>query len=905
MKIAQIEENLHKVVKPLKKESFIYDLLLSYGLPKASITRLRKGNLNLSKNNGEISWKKKVLFREVLEGDLHLAISNMQDEAKHDQRFIVATDWETLLAIDSKTDEKLDIELKDLPKYYDFFLPWAGMEKHQHQGENPADVKAAVKMAKLFDEIKKNNPDNSPEAIHNLNIFLSRLLFCFFAEDTNIFSEHQFTKAIGSHTNQDGSDLNDYLNKLFDVLDTPKEKRQNLPEFLNAFPYANGGLFDKTEKIKAPKFTRKSRQAIIDSGELNWAAINPDIFGSMFQAVISEDQRGNLGQHYTSVTNIMKVIEPLFLNDLKEELEKAKGNEKKLKKLLNRLRHIKIFDPACGSGNFLIIAYKELRKLEIEIFKEIDLVNRTYSNQFSLISLNNFYGIELDDFAHEISKLALWLAEHQMNMEFYNAFGKTNPTLPLKDAGQITRGNACNIDWNEICSLTQSDEMYVLGNPPYQGYAKQSSYQKTDMKNVFEGISDYKKLDYIACWFYKTAKYISKSNSKFAFLTTNSVTQGEQVSLLWPLLFKLELEIGFAYQSFKWKNNAKSNAGVSVVIIGVQGITNNKKNIFLNYKGKYFKTDKISPYLTADSETIIKPRLKPLSDLPIMIKGSSPGDNKNLILSEQEKKSILNKYPKAKRFIKLYLGAKEFMHNEKRYCIWVKEDEVSLAKTIPEFLDRFENVKKFRLSSSKKATQKKASIPYLFDERKFNETNSILVPQTGSERREYLPIGYCNKDVIISNAARVLYNAEPWIFSLLSSKLHIVWVKAVAGRLKMDMQYSNTLCYNTFPVPNISNNKKKALIQSGLRIIDVREKYSEKTMSELYDPHKMPNELKEVHKLNDTAVDQCYRTTPFNGDEQRLEYLFKLYEKMIAEEKERKTLFEKQKKSRKRKKKNA
>ena len=434
MNIAQIEENVQGLVKSLDKETFIFDLLLAYGLPKASISRLQKGNLNLSKINGDISWKKKLLYRQVEDSDLFEEISDLSNQYKHDQRFIIVTDFITLLAIDTKTDEKLDIEVKDLPRHFDFFLPWAGMEKAQHLIENPADVKAAGKMAKLFDEIKKDNPDNSPEFIHGLNVFLSRLLFCFFAEDTNIFTNGQFTNSIASHTQVDGSDLNLYFDRLFEVLNTPAKDRVDLPAYLDAFPYVNGGLF--ATNFPTPVFSRRSRQAIIDSGELLWKEINPDIFGSMFQAVVSVDQRGSLGQHYTSVPNIMKVIEPLFLNELYDEYEKAKGNKKKLNDLLVRLSKIKIFDPACGSGNFLIIAYKELRKLEMKIIKDLGII------AFSNISLTNFYGIEIDDFAHEIAQLSLWLAEHQMNVEFYNQFGRTNPTLPLREAGHIVQGNA-------------------------------------------------------------------------------------------------------------------------------------------------------------------------------------------------------------------------------------------------------------------------------------------------------------------------------------------------------------------------------------------------------------------------------------------------------------------------------
>lgn len=416
MNIAQIETNLTKLIQSFSKETFIYDLLLAYNLPKATIAKLQNGNLNMSKVEGEVSLKKKLFFKEEFSKDLHLSITEALKDLKHNQRFVIVTDYKSFLAIDTLTEDKLDVPLNELPKHYDFFLPWAGMEKATHAAENPADVKAAVKMAKLFDEIKKDNPDTTPEFLHSLNIFFSRLLFCYFAEDTNIFADDQFSHAIQSHTLSDGSDTDQYLNRLFWVLNTPKEKRGDVPKYLDAFPYVNGGLFK--EEIVCPKFTSKSRQLLIDSGDNNdWSAINPDIFGSMFQAVISPEHRGGLGAHYTSVPNIMKVIEPLFLNDLKEEFEKARSNVSKLNDLLKRLQNIKIFDPACGSGNFLIIAYKQLRQLEIDIINELKGINETIgtgtldfgSDYYSHISLNNFYGIELDDFAHEIAKLALWV----------------------------------------------------------------------------------------------------------------------------------------------------------------------------------------------------------------------------------------------------------------------------------------------------------------------------------------------------------------------------------------------------------------------------------------------------------------------------------------------------------------
>lgn len=670
MNIVQIETNLQKLIVTFNKQSFIYELLLAYGLPKASITRLKKGNLNLAKVVGEVSWKKKLFFREEQKEDLHLTISKIAKDLKHNERFVIVTDYKTILAVDTKTDDKLDIELNDLPKYYDFFLPWAGMEKAHHANENPADVKAAEKMAKLFDEIKKNNPDNSADFIHGLNVFLSRLLFCFFAEDTHIFEVSQFTNAIDSHTQADGSDLNTYLDTLFTVLNTPENERENLPEYLKAFPFVNGGLFK--DNIATPKFSRSSRSAILNSGDQDWSAINPDIFGSMFQAVISFDQRGSLGQHYTSVPNIMKVIEPLFLNELYEEFENANRNQKKLNALLNRIHNLKIFDPACGSGNFLIIAYKELRILEMKIFKAGNMM------ALSGIQLSQFYGIEIDDFAGEIAKLALWLAEHQMNVEFFKEFGRTNPTLPLKEAGIIVQGNATRLDWEDVCAKTNNanaepTEVYILGNPPYLGARNQEKNHKDDMDFVLSSFTKYRDLDYIACWFYKGAKYINDINAKLAFVSTNSICQGLQVGLLWPNILKLGVEIYFAHTSFEWTNNARNNAGITVAIIGLANISKKPKTIY--YNGIEKKVRNINAYLSSGTNTIVQQRSKPLSDFIEMSFGNMPNDGGGLILSKKDKRLLLEQFPIAKKYIKKLLGAKEFTQGQTRYCLWISNEE--------------------------------------------------------------------------------------------------------------------------------------------------------------------------------------------------------------------------------------
>ena len=892
MNITQIEKNLSKLIKNLNEETFIYDLLLAYNLPKATITRLQKGTANLSKLDGEVSLKKKLFFKEVYNEDLHLSITNLSKDIKHNQRFVIVTDYKTLLAKDTKMNVTLDIHIKDLPKNYDYFLPWAGMEKAQLQNENPADIKAAVKMAKLFDEINSDNEDDSPEFKKSLNVFLSRLLFCFFAEDADIFEDNQFSNAIASHTQQDGSDLKGYLDKLFEVLNTPENQRVGLPEYLNAFPYVNGGLF--AEKHNAPNFSYASRKAIIESGSLSWAEINPDIFGSMFKAVNHADNRGTLGQHFTSVSNIMKVIEPLFLNDLKEEFENARGNNNKLNQLLYRLKNIKIFDPACGSGNFLIIAYKELRRLEMEIFKEMG------SLALSEISLNQFYGIELDDFAHEIAILALWLTKHQMNVEFFKEFGRTNPTLPLTDAGNIVQGNACRMNWKEVCPKNEGDEIYILGNPPYLGAKVQNKDQKKDLIDIVKPIGLSKNIDYISCWFIKGSHYIANTKSKLAFVSTSSIAQGEQVVLLWKYLLTLDVEIKFCYQPFKWKNNAKYNAGVSVVVLGLESKNSNLKHIY-NDKNLVSLVNHINPYLTAGRDIFVDKHNSPINNFPPIYFGSMPRDGGWLILNEDEKNKLLFESPKSKNFILKYIGSQEFIKSQIRYCLWVDDNNINEALTIPEINKRIENVKEFRLNSKAQSTRKYSTKSHRFVQISYQRKPAIIVPCISSEQRHYIPIGFLEEDTVINNKGFAIYDFEIWLFSVLTSMMHTVWVKTVAGRLETRLNYTSSQCYNAYPFPIISKQRKEELSQCALRIIDERLKHSEKTLAQLYDPDKMPEGLKEAHHQNDLAVERCYRSTPFSSDGERLEYLFKLYEKMIQEEKDKDTLFAKQKKTRKRK----
>lgn len=879
MNINTLEQTLHTLVANPEPASFLYDLLLAYDQPKASITRLQKGDYNLAKRTHTTLWKKKVYFCYEVNSDLHALIDLAKQDKeiiRHSPRFLIITDLKHFLAVDTKTQDTLDIVLADLPKYFDFFLPWAGMEKTQFQSENPADVKAAERMGRLYDIIHQDNPSFDR---HALNIFLSRLLFCFFAEDTGIFRDGQFTNAVGSHTTEDGSDLAAYLYNLFQVL--ALQERGEFPAFLQAFPYVNGGLFEKSYPV--PQFSTQSRKLILECGSLNWKAINPDIFGSMIQAVVHDEQRSHLGMHYTSVVNIMKVIEPLFLNELAEELAKAAGNESKLVKLLDRLYHLRIFDPACGSGNFLIIAYKELCKLEIAVFRELQALNTKWKTAKSGIRLAQFYGIELDDFAHETAKLSLWLAEHQMNMAFREVFGDAKPTLPLQSGGNIVCGNATRIPWESVCPKDPAHETYILGNPPYLGGKLQSIAQKNDLEFVAKSLGSFKNLDYIACWFIKAANYSVNSNVEFSFVSTNSICQGEQVDLLWPFIFNQNLEILFAYQSFKWANNAKNNAGIICVVIGIGNKSKEKKVLFSENGAR--KVENINPYLSASKNIIVKKQIFKNSVLPDIYFGSMPRDSGYLVLDKEERLSLISKYPLANRFILKYIGSQEFIRGELRYCLWINDEDFDDAYSIPEIKRRIDLVKTARSESNADSTKEYASKPYRFVQISYKKKPSIIIPSVSSERREYIPIGFVDSDTVISNLAFAIYDPESYIFAVISSRMHMTWVRTVAGRLKTDYRYSSSLCYNTFPFPDISAQQKEMLEEHVFRVLDEREKHPEKTMAQLYDPDKMPTGLRQAHHDMDMAIEQCYRTKPFTNDEERLEYLFKLYEEMIAKEK--------------------
>ncbi len=890
----EIELNLIQLAENPINDDFIFDFLLAYGISKTSVTRLKKGDFNMSKIPGEVLYKGKVFFKKNDSANLLYEVENLaKDERilKQNPRFVLLTDHKTFAARDLKLRYNKEFTLEELPQNFEFFLPLIGGEIYKQSNNNEADRNAAYELAKLYDILIEDNPALKEGHTHLLNVFLARILFCFFAEDTGIFDAGIFTKALTLHTKDDGADVHILLNDLFRKLDS---KTDDHPAYVQHFPYVNGGLFRQV--IDAPVFSRKSRNILLNCSELDWSEINPDIFGSMIQAVADPEERSDLGMHYTSVENILKLIRPLFLDELYEEFEKNRDNDKALRRLINRMGKIKFFDPACGSGNFLIITYKELRLLEIKIIQrliELDVERRgEFQFYYTQIALSQFYGIEIKDFAHEIAMLSLWLSEHQMNLVFENElpeWGKSVPILPLKQAGHIVCANAATKPWDEVCPRNQDDEIYLIGNPPYLGSRNQDEIQKKDMESVFR--KDYKSMDYVSIWFYNGAKYIEGYNAKLAFVSTNSICQGLLVSLTWPRILNENIEIHFAHTSFKWINNAIGNAGVTVIIIGLRNKSSDRpKYLFTNNIRKEVKN--INAYLLNGENIYIQSLNQPLSNFPPMNFGNMPADGGNLLFTEEEKKEFLIKEANAEVWIKELISAHEFLNGKKRFCLWLEGISKDELAALPYVKERVELVYKERLKSSRPQL---ANIPHLFAQiTQPSNSDFILIPRHSSEEREYIPLGFFGSEIKASDSALIVATSQPWLFGILHSKMHMVWVDAVGGKLKTDYRYSAKLCYNTFPFPEITEKQKYTINQYVFSVLDERARFPQKTMAWLYNPETMPAGLRQAHRELDEAIERCYRLAPFSSDAERLEYLFKRYDEMTR----RNTLWAKEKKKR-------
>ncbi|MCL1948988.1 MAG: N-6 DNA methylase [Turicibacter sp.] len=779
------------------------------------------------------------------------------------------------------------------------------MERTDYSQETQADINASLRFTRLYDEIIKQNHGIEP---HALNVFLIRLLFMLFSEDSGIMEKGIFTQAIKTRTVEDGSNLNAVIKDIFEVLDVPASQRSNEVEWLQHFPYVNGKLFREPHTDMV--FDKTVRKLILEAGELlKWEEINPDILGSMIQNVANGEQRASQGMHYTSVPDIMKLIGPLFLDGVTEvyrnisdkfteneskdiQEETRRGNRKKyveeLKGLRERLSKIKFLDPACGSGNFLIISYKELRRLEIKILKLIaDIENNIQRDLFekSVIPLSHFFGIEIENFAHEVARLSLWIAEHQMNLEMMETLACHAPALlPLRDEGNIVNANALRVDWHDVFDISESEEAYILGNPPYLGSRNQSEEQKNELELVLKNNAISRKVDYITGWIFKGAEMLVEKNLKLAFVTTNSIFQGEQVSLIWETILKKDIAIEFAYTSFKWRNNAKNNAGVTVAIIGLASMRNISTNLkIIDENLNEIQVSKITPYLT-EGNTVFVNKSRKNKSMPYLIqKGNAEYADNQLSLSREEAVAYKEKFPDSAKFIRKFIDSKDLLNSTHKYVLWIEDKDVDYAKEFSYINSRLQKIKEFRSKSKRAGTKRLADTPWKFGEVRWKNQEAVVLPVISSEGRDYLSATFVDKDTIPSYATFVIYDAPLWVLGLISSKIHMVWLRSIGGKLKTDYRYSAGLVYNTFPVPPLSTQRKNMMEEQILEILDLREEIGG-TLAELYNNSTMPAELREAHEKLDQIVERAYQDRPFTNDNERLSKLLNMYQDMTKGE---------------------
>lgn len=913
MNAVEIEEAISELAEqPFDAEEFPFAFLEAFGNKKTTIDRLRKGATNKSDLNGVLQTNN-IHIKVCADGEVGRTFQALKDSpatTKARAKFVLATDGIEFHAEDLNSGEPVVCAYEEFPDHFGLFLPLAGISTVQQIRENSFDIRATSKLNKLYVELLKDNPDwATDDRRHDMNHFMARLIFCFFAEDTDIFSgANLFTGAIEQMTESDGSNTAWVISEIFRAMNTkPSERSEaNFRNWADKFPYVNGGLFSGS--TETPKFSRHARSLLIHVGNLDWKKINPDIFGSMIQAVADDEERGALGMHYTSVPNILKVLNPLFLDDLREKLEEAGDNSRKLLNLRNRMAKIRVFDPACGSGNFLVIAYKEMRAIEAEINKRRDEKERRTD-----IPLTNFRGIELRDFSAEIARLALIIAEFQCDVLYRGQQEALKEFLPLDAMNWITCGNALRVDWLSICPPTgtgvkmhgddlfstpldqaeidfenEGGETYICGNPPYKGGTEQNADQKSDMSALFSGhTSTWKSLDYISGWFFKFAEYAQHNSASCAFVSTNSICQGEQVARLWPLIFSRGLEINFAYTSFKWANLASHNAGVTVIIVGLaQSPTGDRMLYQLDTTGEASKrsVSNINAYLVPYEHVLVQAATKPISHFDEMTIGSKPVDGGNLMLSKTELDKASEADPRVDRFALPYLGANEIIKGVYRYCIWVRDKDASSAESIPELAKRFEEVRLMRLKSKKALTREGADSPYAFQQVRQDGTETlIVVPSVSSETRHYIT-ATLHKSGIISNSAFGMLNPHFYNLAVLSSRLHMIWIRSVCGQLETRLRYSNTLGWNTFPVPKLTEKNKEDLTRSAEDILLAREAHFPATIADLYDPEKMPDDLRAAHERNDEVLERIYIGRRFKNDTERLEKLFELYTQMTTKQ---------------------
>jgi hypothetical protein len=913
MNAVEIEEAVSKLAgQPFNREEFPYSFLEAYGNKQTTINRLREGNSNKSKIKGGVLQRNNIHIATCAEGKVFGTLQqlhNSPETAQAKAKLILVTDGIEFQAEDLNSGETVACSYKDFHEHFSFFFELAGISSVKEIRESTFDIKATGRLNKLYIELLRSNPEWAAAGRRQeMNHFFARLIFCFFAEDTNIFNgDNLFTGTVQRMSASDGSNIHEIMGELFRAMDTKVNEREvkGIRNWANTFPYVNGELFSGS--TECPKFTKMARSYLLHVGNLDWKQINPDIFGSMIQAVADEDERDSLGMHYTSVPNILKVLNPLFLDDLRNQLEEAGDNARKLLNLRKRIARIRVFDPACGSGNFLVIAYKQLREIENAIN-----IRRGEPNRPSEIPLTNFRGIEIRSFSAEIARLALIIAEFQCDVLYLGQQLALAEFLPLDAENWITAGNALSINWLTVCPPTgtgvklhgddlfstpldqaeidfenEGGEIFICGNPPYKGRNRQSKKEKQDTLQIFSKYKgSFASLDYVANWMIKSAEYCAVTKASAALVTTNSICQGEQVSLLWPLVFDKGFVIHFAHTSFKWSNLASNKAGVTVVIIGIS--LHRKKDYLLFSDDVSRNVDLIGPYLVPGSSVIVGKKNKPISELGTMYLGNMAKDGGNLIMKKEEADTLIIKYKVPAKFLRYFYGSDELINAKPRACLWIEDefiDEAMLNHKIKEITSR---VKDFRSSSKATSTRKHVATPHKFVQLSASVGNkAIVIPRVSSENRHYLPMDYIASKPVIGDKCYVMYDEPLWNSALIASRMHIVWIGTVCSRLRTDYSYGNKLGWNTFPVPKLTTKNKEDLTRCAEEILIARERHFPATIADLYAPGKMPDDLKRAHERNDEVLERIYIGRRFKNDTERLEKLFEMYTEMTSKEKVR------------------
>lgn len=867
---------------------FLVEFFNVFGISSKRVSTFEHRVKKLDDKDGYIDllWKGTILIEmksrgKNLDKAYQQAIDYTHGLKQHElPKYILISDFENFRLYDLEEDKHIEFKLNDLVNNVQHFGYILGYQKKVYKEQDPANIKAAELMGKLHDRLEEIGYTGHP-----LEVYLVRILFLLFSEDTTIFNKQQFQEYLEQRTAEDGSDLASKLQELFQVLNTPKENRfKNLDEQLADFPYVNGKLFE--ENLPTASFDTKMRQALLDCCYIDWSKISPAIFGSMFQSVMNPKERRNLGAHYTSETNILKLIKPLFLDDLWKEFESIKDNKNKLPEFHKKLSTLKFLDPACGCGNFLVITYRELRLIEFEVLKSLNKSGQSFLDvsQILWINVDQFSGIEYEEFPARIAEVAMWLIDHQMNMLVSSEFGQYFIRLPLKKSAKIVHADALETDWENVVS--KNELSFIIGNPPFIGSNIMKQNQRDQIVREFENLAGGGTLDYVTGWYIKSSKFIQDTKIKVAFVSTNSIVQGEQTNLLWGLLQnKYGIKIHFAHRTFKWNNEAKGNAAVYCVIVGFANYDTYNKSIFeyedIKGEAHEIKAKNINAYLIDAKDILVEKKTKPICNVPNIIKGNYYAKSEGLIIEEEDLEYLVTNEPNAKKWIKLLIGADEFINNKKRYCLWLVDCPPDELRKMPLVLERVNRVKEDRLKSTDKGMQNLAPT-------RFRETNNpekcLVIPVVSSERRKYIPMGFIDKNTISTNGNLIMQDAELYHFGILMSTLHIAWVKNICGRLKSDFRYSKDIVYNNYPWPENPNEKQiKAIETASQKVLDARLQFPNSSLADLYDPLTMPPTLVKAHNDLDKAVDLAYRPQAFTSEANRMVFLFELYEKYTAD----------------------